>query len=87
MDPATLPELGWPTKIDSIQNVILLRSDLDDAWDNYKFSVHPDRGHVVIPFIPSYDHIAGKVLKLDHIADHNLRPLMTFSAIIFVKVC
>ncbi len=41
-DPATLPELGGPTKIDSIQNVILLRSDLHDAWDNYKFAVNPD---------------------------------------------
>ncbi|KAF8551880.1 hypothetical protein OG21DRAFT_217138 [Imleria badia] len=74
-DPATLPELGGPTKIDSIQNVILLRSDLHDAWDNYKSAVHPDRGHVVIPFVPGYDDIAGKVLKLDHIADRNLRPL------------
>ncbi|KAH9164219.1 hypothetical protein EDB89DRAFT_2078143 [Lactarius sanguifluus] len=75
MDPATLPELGGPTKIDSIQNVILLRSDLHDAWDNYKFSVNPDCGHVVIPFVPGYDDIAGKILKLDHITDNNLRPL------------
>ncbi|KAF8119575.1 hypothetical protein EV363DRAFT_1381539 [Boletus edulis] len=74
-DPATLPELGGPTKIDSIQNVMLLRSDLHDAWANYKFAVNPDRGHVVIPFVPGYDDIAGKVLKLDHIIDHNLRPL------------
>ena len=41
-DTATLPELGGPTKIDSIQNVILLRSDLHDAWDNYRFAVNPD---------------------------------------------
>ena len=41
-DPATLPELGGPTKIDSIQNVVLLRSDLHDAWDSYKFAVNPD---------------------------------------------
>ena len=41
-DPATLPELGGPTKIDSIQNVILLRSDLHDAWNSYKFAVNPD---------------------------------------------
>ena len=94
-DSASLPELGGSTKIDSIQNVILLRSDLHDAWDSYKFAVHPDvctffrlppsiscltfrfrqRGHVVIPFVPGYDDIAGKVLKLDHITDDNLRPL------------
>jgi hypothetical protein len=30
---------------------------------------------VVIPFVPGYEDIAGKVLKLDHITDHNLRPL------------
>jgi HNH endonuclease len=41
-DPAPLHDLGGPTKIDSIQNVILLRSDLHDAWDNYKFAVNPD---------------------------------------------
>ena len=29
----------------------------------------------VIPFVPGYDDIAGNVLKLDHIADSNLRPL------------
>ena len=33
------------------------------------------RGHVVIPFVPGYEDIAGKVLKLDHITEHNLRPL------------
>jgi hypothetical protein len=33
------------------------------------------RGHVVIPFVPGFDAIAGKVLKLDHITDSNLRPL------------
>jgi len=26
-------------KIDSVQNVITLRSDLHDAWDNYEFGV------------------------------------------------
>jgi len=74
-DPAPLSDLGGPTKIDSIQNVILLRSDLHDAWDNYKFGVNPDRGYIVIPFVPGYDDIAGNVLKLDHITDYNLRPL------------
>jgi hypothetical protein len=32
-------------------------------------------GHIIIPFVAGYDDIAGKVLKLDHIADSNLRPL------------
>ena len=33
------------------------------------------RGHVVIPFVPGYHDIAGKVLKLDHIEDRDLHPL------------
>jgi hypothetical protein len=41
-DPAPVLDLGGPTKIDSIQNVILMRSDLRDAWDNYEFGVDPD---------------------------------------------
>lgn len=41
-DPAPILALGGPSKIDSIQNVILLRSDLHDAWDNYEFAVNPD---------------------------------------------
>jgi hypothetical protein len=41
-DPAPLNEVGGAKKIDSIQNVLLLRSDLHDAWDNYKFAVNPD---------------------------------------------
>jgi hypothetical protein len=32
-------------------------------------------GYVVIPFIDGYKDIAGKFLKLDHIADPNFRPL------------
>jgi hypothetical protein len=35
----------------------------------------PQRGYAVVPFVPGYDDIAGNVLKLDHIADPNLRPL------------
>jgi hypothetical protein len=32
--------------------------------------------YAVIPFVPGYNDITGNVLKLDHIADPNLRPLM-----------
>jgi len=32
-------------------------------------------GYLVIPFVPGYDDIAGKILKLDHIIDQNLCPL------------
>jgi hypothetical protein len=33
------------------------------------------RGHVVIPFLPGYDDVAGKVLNLGHILDADSRPL------------
>lgn len=32
-------------------------------------------GYVVIPFTAGYKDIAGKILKLDHIADLNICPL------------
>ena len=38
-DEATMG--GW-TKIDSVQNVITIRSDLRDAWVNYEFGVDPN---------------------------------------------
>ncbi|KAF8270174.1 hypothetical protein EI94DRAFT_1784905 [Lactarius quietus] len=35
--------MGGSIKIDSVQNVITLRRDLHDAWDNYEFGVDPTR--------------------------------------------
>jgi len=55
--------------------VILIRADLQRGWDSYSLAVNPDRGYVVIPFVPGYEDVAGKILKLDHITDPNLRPL------------
>jgi hypothetical protein len=37
--------------------------------------VLPQSGYIVIPFVAGYDDIIGRTLKLDHIADENLRPL------------
>ena len=34
--------MGGSMKIDSVQNVITLRSDLHDAWDNYEFEFGVD---------------------------------------------
>jgi hypothetical protein len=46
------------------------------VWSQYPFlSLIPQCGHVIVPFVPGYDDIAGKVLKLDHITNPNLRPL------------
>jgi len=41
-DSANIVAMGGPLKIDSVQNLITLRSDLHSAWDNYEFGVDPD---------------------------------------------
>ena len=41
-DTALASAVGGHSKIDSVQNVFMLRSDLCDMWDNYEFSVNPD---------------------------------------------
>ena len=41
-DTAPLSELGGASKIDSVQNAILLRSDLHNAWSDYLIAVLPD---------------------------------------------
>ena len=41
-DPAPLLSLGGSSKIDSVQNVILIRADLQRGWDSYSLSVNPD---------------------------------------------
>jgi len=74
-DPAPISALGGRTKIDSIQNMILLRSDLRDAWDNYEFGVNPEDNYRITAFINGLDDVHGLTLRLDHIADRRLRPL------------
>jgi hypothetical protein len=41
-DTADEASIGGRIKIDSVQNVITIRSDLHDAWDNYEFGVDPN---------------------------------------------
>jgi hypothetical protein len=41
-DTAPSSQVGGASKIDSIQNVLLLRSDLCDAWNSYDFAIDPD---------------------------------------------
>ncbi|KAG6878772.1 hypothetical protein C0993_008071 [Termitomyces sp. T159_Od127] len=74
-DTAPIVQFGGPTKIDSLQNIMLLRNDLHSAWDNYELSVDPDRGHIIVPFVAGYDDVAGKTLELRHITDPTIRPL------------
>ena len=82
--------MGGPTKIDSVQNVITLRSDLHNAWNNYEFGVNPNVSFVqgyspgltlsqnnyrITAFTNGNADINGKYLRLDHIKDPTLRPL------------
>lgn len=62
-------------KIDSVQKVITLRSDLHDAWDNYEFGVDPNNNYRITAFTNGNADINGRYLRLDHIQDATLRPL------------
>ncbi|KAF8336972.1 uncharacterized protein EI90DRAFT_92818 [Cantharellus anzutake] len=74
-DPAPLAEAGGSTKIGSIQNVLLLRSELHDAWDVpilclFSLRVATARPCHLLRFWPR-----GKVLKLGCIGNRDLCPL------------
>lgn len=74
-DPAPASVVGGHSKIDSVQNVFMLRSDVHDSWDNYEFGVNPDDNYRITAFINGLDDVHGLVLHLDHIADLTIRPL------------
>jgi hypothetical protein len=54
-DTADEATMGGPTKIDSVQNVITIRSDLHDAWDNYEFGVDPNVRSIPLIHVVSQD--------------------------------
>jgi hypothetical protein len=58
-----------------VQNVITLRSDLHDAWDNYEFGVDPNNNYRITAFTNGNADINGLHLQLDHIQDPTLRPI------------
>lgn len=74
-DTADEAVVGGSKKIDSVQNVITLRSDLHDAWDNYEFGVDPTNNYRITAFTNGNADINGLYLQLDHIQDPTLRPL------------
>lgn len=74
-DTAPASDVGGSSKIDSVQNVIMLRSDLRDMWDNYEFGVNPDDNHRITGFINGLDDVHGLTLRLDHIVNPTIRPL------------
>ncbi|KAI5985199.1 hypothetical protein EDD15DRAFT_2476890 [Pisolithus albus] len=74
-DTADEVYMGGGSKIDSVQNLITLRSDLHDAWDNYEFGVNPNDGYRITAFTNGNADINGLHLQLNHIQDPTLRPL------------
>ncbi|KIJ94207.1 hypothetical protein K443DRAFT_683938 [Laccaria amethystina LaAM-08-1] len=63
------------SKIDSIQNVFLLRADLHECWVNYEFGVNPDDGYRITAFVRGLSDIHGSFLHIEHISDPHIRPL------------
>ncbi|KAH8984125.1 hypothetical protein EDB92DRAFT_1502550 [Lactarius akahatsu] len=74
-DTADEVVMGGPTKIDSVQNVITMRSDLHGAWDNYEIGVDPNNNYRITAFTNGNADVNDLYLKLDHIQDPTLRPL------------
>ncbi|KAI0646353.1 hypothetical protein C8Q79DRAFT_909764 [Trametes meyenii] len=59
----------------SLQNMLLLRGDLHDAWAEYEFGIDPDDGYRITAFVAGHDSIVGRDLQLDHISDPTVGPL------------
>ncbi|KAL1943959.1 hypothetical protein VTO73DRAFT_3777 [Trametes versicolor] len=59
----------------SLQNMLLLRENLHNAWADYEFGVDPDNGYSITPFVAGHEDLAGLVLQVDDISDPETRPL------------
>lgn len=55
--------------------MILIRTDLRDAWDNYEFAVDSDDNYNITAFINGLRDVHSLTIQLDHIIDKRLRPL------------
>ncbi|KAH0559756.1 hypothetical protein GP486_003727 [Trichoglossum hirsutum] len=69
----TIPAADGGT-INSVQNGILLRSDIHARFDTYDFSIDPDDGYKIICFNLDGEGIAGKHLDQRFLGDPN-RPV------------
>ncbi|KAH9929747.1 uncharacterized protein B0H18DRAFT_1117296 [Fomitopsis serialis] len=85
--PSTASAVGGPTKIDSIQNIILLDSSLHDGWDAYEFSIDPDRDYRVTAFINDYIEYDGLHVDFSHTRITACAPSTTSSATTSCRGC
>ncbi|MCJ1256007.1 hypothetical protein MMC24_003826 [Lignoscripta atroalba] len=60
--------------INSVQNGLLLRSDMHGRFDNYSFSINPDDDYKIVCFLRDASNIAGKHLDR-HFLDKPDRPV------------
>ncbi|KAH8652734.1 HNH endonuclease-domain-containing protein [Tricladium varicosporioides] len=67
-----IPDKGGT--INSIQNGLLLRSDIHQLFDFYEFSINPDDNYKIVCFIPDSKGIAGRHLD-QRFLDNPQRPV------------
>ncbi|KAI0635220.1 hypothetical protein C8Q77DRAFT_1106744 [Trametes polyzona] len=67
--------IGRRPKHASLQNMWLLREDLQDAWANYEFGVDPDDCYRITAFIAGHDNIVGRMLETESISSPGTCPL------------
>ncbi|KAK0105453.1 hypothetical protein ONS96_004840 [Cadophora gregata f. sp. sojae] len=60
--------------INSVQNGLLLRSNMHDLFDSYEFSINPDDSYKIVHFSFDYDGIAGKHLDQRFLDDPQRPP-------------
>ncbi|EPE02613.1 hypothetical protein F503_06589 [Ophiostoma piceae UAMH 11346] len=65
-------------KINSVQNGILLRSDVHLEWDTYRVSINPDNGYKIIYFGSDINGCAGNVLDQRLLEDPRCPPADLF---------
>ncbi|KAI0674355.1 hypothetical protein C8Q78DRAFT_1067406 [Trametes maxima] len=73
--PTEVPRSSVGSKCGPLQNMLLLRGDLHDAWAEYEFGIDPDDGYRITAFVAGHDSIVGRDLQLDHISDPTVGPL------------
>ncbi|KIH92775.1 hypothetical protein SPBR_09128 [Sporothrix brasiliensis 5110] len=60
--------------INSVQNGLLLRTDLHDGFDQYRFSINPRANHKVIVFSSTFDDLVGQSLDRQLLDDPSCPP-------------
>ncbi|GJJ12331.1 hypothetical protein Clacol_006572 [Clathrus columnatus] len=56
-----------PENKQTIQNAMLLHSDVVDAWTRGEITIDSNRGHAIIAFRKEWQHLHGQKLHLEHL--------------------